>query len=101
MLVKLSNEGLRRDDSKRRAMIFTRSGFSGMQRYAAATWSGDVGYDWETLRRQITGGLGQMASGLPWWTYDAGGFSDLVTSIPVLNIMRCLFVGSKRELSSH
>lgn len=67
-------EGLRRDDSKRRAMIFTRSGFSGMQRYAAATWSGDVGYDWETLRRQITGGLEQMASGLPWWTYDAGGF---------------------------
>ncbi|MDR0954099.1 MAG: DUF5110 domain-containing protein, partial [Rikenellaceae bacterium] len=67
-------EGLRRDDPERRAMIFTRSGFSGMQRYAAATWSGDVGYDWETLRRQIAGGLGQMASGLPWWTYDAGGF---------------------------
>ncbi|MDL2303411.1 glycoside hydrolase family 31 protein [Dysgonomonas sp. OttesenSCG-928-D17] len=68
-------EGLRKDDpEKRRAMIFTRSGFSGMQRYAAATWSGDVGHDWETLRRQIAGGLGQMATGLPWWTYDAGGF---------------------------
>lgn len=39
-----------------RAMILTRSGFSGMQRYAAATWSGDVGNDWETLRRQIAGG---------------------------------------------
>jgi alpha-D-xyloside xylohydrolase len=67
-------EGLRRDDAGRRAMIFTRCGFPGMQRYAAATWSGDVGNDWETLRRQITGGLGQMAAGLPWWTYDAGGF---------------------------
>ena len=67
-------EGLRQDDPDRRAMIFTRSGFSGMQRYAAATWSGDVGHDWETLRRQISGGLGQMATGLPWWTYDAGGF---------------------------
>lgn len=67
-------EGLRKDDPDRRAMIFTRSGFSGMQRYAAATWSGDVGHDWETLRRQIAGGLGQMATGLPWWTYDAGGF---------------------------
>lgn len=67
-------EGLRQDDPDRRAMIFTRSGFSGMQRYAAATWSGDVGHDWETLRRQIVGGLGQMATGLPWWTYDAGGF---------------------------
>ena len=67
-------EGLRQDDPDRRAMIFTRSGFSGMQRYAAATWSGDVGHDWETLRRQIVGGLGQMATGLPWWTNDAGGF---------------------------
>jgi len=67
-------EGLRKDDPGRRAMIFTRSGFPGMQRYAAATWSGDVGCDWETLRRQIAGGLGQMATGLPWWTYDAGGF---------------------------
>lgn len=67
-------EGLRKDDPGRRAMILTRSGFSGIQRYGAVTWSGDVGNDWETLRRQIAGGLGQMATGLPWWTYDAGGF---------------------------
>ena len=33
-----------------------------------------MGNDWETLRRQITGGLGLMSTGLPWWTYDAGGF---------------------------
>lgn len=67
-------EGLRKDDSDKRALILTRSGFSGMQRYATATWSGDVGHDWETLQRQIAGGLSQMATGLPWWTYDAGGF---------------------------
>lgn len=67
-------QGLRKDDPERRAMILTRSGFSGMQHYGAATWSGDVGNDWETFRRQITAGLGMMASGLPWWTYDAGGF---------------------------
>ncbi len=67
-------EGLRKDDPERRAMILTRSAFSGIQRYGVVTWSGDVGNDWETLRRQIAGGLGQMASGLPWWTYDAGGF---------------------------
>jgi alpha-D-xyloside xylohydrolase len=68
-------EGLRKDDpAQRRAFILTRSAFSGMQRYATATWSGDVGHDWETLRRQITAGLGQMSTGLPWWTYDAGGF---------------------------
>jgi len=67
-------EGSRKDASGKRTMILTRSGFSGIQRYAAATWSGDVGNDWETFRRQITGGLNYMASGLPWWTYDAGGF---------------------------
>lgn len=67
-------EGLRKDDSERRAMILTRSGFPGIQRYGSTLWSGDVGNDWETLRRQIAGGLGLMAAGHPWWTYDAGGF---------------------------
>lgn len=66
--------GNRQDNKTKRVMILTRSGFAGMQRYGAATWSGDVGHDWDALRRQIVGGLGQMASGLPWWTYDAGGF---------------------------
>ena len=55
-------------------VILTRSAFSGIQRYGVVTWSGDVGNDLETLRRQIAGGLGQMATGLPWWTFDAGGF---------------------------
>ena len=43
-------DGLRRDAPNKRAMILTRSAFPGMQRYATATWSGDVGYDWNTLR---------------------------------------------------
>ena len=55
-------------------MILTRCGFPGIQRYGAALWSGDVGNDWETFRRQITAGLGMQAAGIPWWTYDAGGF---------------------------
>ena len=55
-------------------MILTRSGFPGIQRYGAALWSGDVGNDWETFRRQLTAGLGLQAAGIPWWTYDAGGF---------------------------
>ena len=56
------------------SVILTRSAFPGTQRYGIVTWSGDVGNDLATLRRQIAGGLGQMASGLPWWTFDAGGF---------------------------
>lgn len=74
MVNKTVYEGLRRDDPQRRAMIFTRSGFSGIQKYGAVLWSGDVGNDWQTLRYQIAAGLNFMASGLPWWTYDAGGF---------------------------
>ena len=58
----------------REPMILTRCGFPGIQRYGAALWSGDVGNDWETFRRQITAGLGMQAAGIPWWTYDAGGF---------------------------
>lgn len=67
-------EGFRRDIDNKRAMLFTRSAFPGIQRYGVATWSGDVGNDWETLRRQIVAGLGISVCGLPWWTYDAGGF---------------------------
>ena len=54
--------------------ILTRCGFPGIQRYGSALWSGDVGNDWETFRRQIVAGLGVQAAGIPWWTYDAGGF---------------------------
>jgi len=66
--------GLKQDQPDRQPMILTRSGFTGIQRYGAVNWSGDVGNDWETLRRQIAGGLSLMATGQPWWTYDAGGF---------------------------
>lgn len=74
MVSKTVYEGLRKDDPDRRAMIFTRSGYAGIQRYGSVLWSGDVGNDWQTLRYQITAGLGFNAAGLPWWTYDAGGF---------------------------
>ena len=61
-------------EAGREPMILTRCGFAGMQRYGSALWSGDVGNDWDTFRRQIVGGLGVQAAGHPWWTYDAGGF---------------------------
>ena len=67
-------EGLLKDQSQKRPMILTRCGFPGIQRYGSALWSGDVGNDWETFRRQLTAGLGMQAAGIPWWTYDAGGF---------------------------
>lgn len=74
MVNKTVYEGQRRDAPDRRVFILTRSAFLGEQRYASATWSGDIGNSWETLRRQIPAGLGYVASGLPYWTTDAGGF---------------------------
>lgn len=67
-------EGQRRDDPSRRVFTLTRAATAGQQRYATAIWSGDIGNDWETLKRQIAGGLNFVAAGLPYWTVDAGGF---------------------------
>jgi alpha-D-xyloside xylohydrolase len=67
-------EGLRKDSPDKRVFILSRSGFSGQQRYSAAVWSGDVGNNWNTMRRQITAGLNYSITGMPWWTFDAGGF---------------------------
>lgn len=58
----------------KRVMILTRSAAPGQQRCGAATWSGDIGNDWETLKRQIPAGLNMAATGQAWWTVDAGGF---------------------------
>jgi len=55
--------------------ILTRSAFAGSQRYAAATWSGDVSADWDFLRKQIPAGLNMAISGIPWWTSDVGGYT--------------------------
>jgi len=67
-------EGLRSTVPNKRVMLLTRSAFLGQQRYAAANWSGDVGDSFDSLKRQITGGLDYSASGLPYWTTDTGGF---------------------------
>ncbi len=67
-------EGLQRKGVKDIFQL-TRNGFLGMQRYAAATWSGDIGTRWEDMKAQITAGLNYSVSGLPWWSQDVGGFS--------------------------
>lgn len=67
-------EGQRGADSSKRVVILSRSGYPGQQRYAAATWSGDINGDWVTFARQIRGGLNYSITGLPYWTTDTGGF---------------------------
>jgi alpha-D-xyloside xylohydrolase len=53
----------------------TRSAYAGMQKYAAATWSGDIGARWEDFKNQIPAGLNFSLSGMPYWTSDIGGFA--------------------------
>jgi len=68
-------EGQRSVKPNQRVFILTRSGFAGTQRYAAATWSGDVSSTWTALRKQIPAGLGFCLSGVPYWTTDSGGYT--------------------------
>lgn len=68
-------EGQRAAKPEQRVFILTRSGFAGIQRYATATWSGDITSTWTALAKQIPAGLGYSVSGVPYWTTDAGGYT--------------------------
>ena len=67
-------EGQRETTSEKRVCILTRSAFLGQQRYGTINWSGDIGGNWETFRRQIVAGLNYTITGMPYWTTDIGGF---------------------------
>jgi len=69
-------QGQRAESEQERVFILSRSGFAGVQRNAAAVWSGDVNPNWETFRRQIPAGLNLSVSGIPYWTTDIGGFTS-------------------------
>lgn len=66
--------GQRRDVPGKRAYVLTRSAFAGQQRNAAVIWSGDIHGNWDVLRRQIPQGLNFVATGIPYWNTDIGGF---------------------------
>ena len=68
-------EGQRSTDPDKRVFILTRSGFSGLQRYASAVWSGDIAARWSDFKMQIPAGINFSMSGIPYWTMDIGGFA--------------------------
>ncbi|MBD3166211.1 DUF5110 domain-containing protein, partial [bacterium] len=68
-------EGQRQAAPDQRVFILTRSAFAGQQRFAAATWSGDLVARWDDLRMQVPAGLNICIAGIPYWTTDIGGFS--------------------------
>ena len=68
-------EGQRSADNNKRVFILTRSAFAGQQRYAATTWSGDIGATWGDMKAQVTAGINFSMSGIPYWAMDIGGFA--------------------------
>jgi len=68
-------EGQRATNDNKRIFILTRSGFAGIQRYGSAIWSGDIGSTWDDMKNQISAGVNFSMSGVPYWTFDAGGFA--------------------------
>jgi len=69
-------EGLSKDQPDTRQFILTRSGFAGIQRNAAAVWSGDTVARWNNLYDQIAAGVNFSLSGVPNWTHDIGGYAQ-------------------------
>lgn len=63
-----------RATSNKRVFTLTRSAWAGAQRTAAASWSGDIFSSWDTLRKQVSGGVNVTVTGNPYWTQDTGGF---------------------------
>lgn len=55
-------------------MTLGRSAWVGSQRFGAAVWSADIPSTFDSLRRQVAGGLNIAMSGIPHWTTDIGGF---------------------------
>lgn len=66
--------GQRATDPSKRVTILTRSAFAGQQRYGTINWSGDIGGNWDSYKRQIVAGLNYNLTGMPYWTTDIGGF---------------------------
>jgi alpha-glucosidase (family GH31 glycosyl hydrolase) len=65
----------RQDYQDRRLFNLTRSGYSGMQRYSAFPWSGDVQKTFGGLRSQIPIMLGMGLCGVGYMNADIGGFA--------------------------
>ncbi len=68
-------DGLMSADPNKRVFILSRSAYAGSQRYGAAVWSGDIASTWQDMRGQLAAGLNYSISGLPYWTFDIGGFA--------------------------
>jgi alpha-D-xyloside xylohydrolase len=68
--------GFRRDLDTR-ALILARDSYLGAQHNGTIFWSSDISGNWDTLKRQIPTGINFVASGMPYWSTDIGGWQYL------------------------
>jgi alpha-D-xyloside xylohydrolase len=68
--------GMRRD-MKERALILARDAYPGAQHNGAIFWSSDISPTWDVLKRQVPTGINFVASGMPYWSTDIGGWQGL------------------------
>ncbi|HWZ52983.1 MAG TPA: glycoside hydrolase family 31 protein [Granulicella sp.] len=66
-----------RKDTKERALILARDSYIGAQHNGAIFWSSDINGNWDTLQRQVPTGINFVASGMPYWSTDIGGWQGL------------------------
>lgn len=60
-----------------RALILSRDSYLGAQHNGTIFWSSDISPNWDTLKRQVPTGLNFVASGMPYWSTDIGGWQYL------------------------
>ncbi len=66
-----------RQDLDTRALILARDSYLGAQHNGTIFWSSDISGNWDTLKRQIPTGINFVASGMPYWSTDIGGWQYL------------------------
>jgi alpha-glucosidase len=74
LMTRASRRAQVESDPKRRPYVVTRSGMTGLHRYAQ-TWSGDNRTDWKTIRFNAKMGIGLALSGVSNSGHDVGGFA--------------------------
>lgn len=55
-------------------ITLSRAAYTGVQKYGALIWSGDICSDFNSLTEQVKSGLNMSMCGIPWWNTDIGGF---------------------------
>jgi alpha-D-xyloside xylohydrolase len=66
-----------RQDLQTRALILARDSYLGAQHNGTIFWSSDISGNWDTLKRQVPTGINFVASGMPYWSTDIGGWQYL------------------------